>query len=382
MPLSDYAARAAMLQREVEALARMSDQGGGPTDHDALTSISLIPRSSSGQAGGGLPWLSGMLPGPSSAPSAPQRRDLSRERAERRALSAPIPPRNRSRAGAAAGVSERSRAARVSLNDSTGSTPSNPTPPKTPGSEGGDNGHPREGGTSDAAELPPAPGADCASQSQSQRLGDMAVDRLEDGRLNGEREGLANVRWTNDEWCHRLERKKTAAERAADVQSAERGGSEWSERGGSDHWSELAEAHCEAPSPLNLSKCVSLLDDNDLAGLAAAEAAFVQQERAKRLLLQVQQAASNQHLSSIDRGPQGAASSGHTDTYGDTYGDAYGDAYADNYADAPRLPSAAIRHVEPHVSVPVPRGLLPPPAQGSPSRASPSPFFGVELSMD
>ena len=204
MPLSDYAARAAILQREVEALARMTDQGS-PHDAGALTSVPLIPRS----AGGGLPWLSSVLPGPSSASSAPQRRDLSRERAERRALSAPIPPRNapRARGGAAAGMAERSRAARVSLNDSTGSTPSDPTPPKTPGSEGGDHCHLREGGTSDAAGQASARGADCVAQSW--RLDDVAVDGLEDGQLHGERGGLANVRWTDDEWCHRLERKKT-----------------------------------------------------------------------------------------------------------------------------------------------------------------------------
>jgi len=282
----DFATRAAMLAAEVEAVARMDHLS--QTDGASLNSMLSLTRTASD--GGGLPWLSGMLPGSSNAPNVPIRRDISRERAERRALSAPIPPRNAPRSGRAApSQPERSKSRGVSLNESSSSSPQDPTPPKTPGSE---NGAP-EPPLAAQHEPPPPP--------------------------------LANqVRWSDDEWSDRLERKKTAAERIA--MSDARGGSGW---GGVD----------DGHSPLNLSKCVSLLDEDDLAGLAAAEQAFLHEERAKRLVMQVQEAASKA-LPGIDPEP------------------------------ARPPPEPEPRHPSPL-----------PPAPDS-SRASPSPFFGVELSLD
>lgn len=231
MPL-DYATRAAMLQREVEAVARM----------DSYTPPDVLDLMRGSNAVRGMPWISNMLSkdgdlssllsgsSSGSSPSASAssngtssngvgggsgggggalRRDVPAERAEQRSLLAPLVPRsNRPRHPA---MLER-RGSRVNLNDSTGSTPKDPNSP--PDSEA----------DSPAAAFPPLPPA----------TGPM----------------------------------------------------------GSHRPAATSSQHEDMGGAIDLSKCISLLDDDDLAGLAAAEAAFAVEDRARQLAREVKEAAS------------------------------------------------------------------------------------------
>lgn len=313
----DFATRAEMLRREVEELARM----GAYSPHEEGPSLGSVLNLSRGAiAGVGAPWLSGMMPEPSGEASAPLRRDLARERNERRALSAPIAPRNSH--PVSRGAASQAGKSRVSLNDSTGSTPSVSTPPKTP----------------------------VADVEHAQAGADRGLP-------------VADVRWTDDEWSDRIGRKKTAAERAERA-AAPGGGSD----GG---WS-------DAPiySPLNLSKCVSLLDEADLAGLVADEVELAKQERARQLMREVQEAASKSFAEEEEQAELPRP-------------DAASQPFADFAAERGAAPS-------PHADGRM-RGLgeckgeqgAPQPSHPSPLAPSPasmvsseSPFCGVELSLD
>lgn len=257
-----------------------------PNDGAALGSTLSLIRG--GNERGGLPWLSSMMPGSSgeqgAMSSGPQRRDLARERAEHRALMGPVPPRNARGRGSVISQKPPSKS-RVNLNDSSsGSTPKDPNSPERALSE---------------AEAPTA----------------LPHDR---------QLPLASARWSNDEWSDRLQKKKTAMQRVAD--------------------SDLGEGQgvlTDFGSPLNLSKCVSLLDEHDLAGLAAAEAEYAKAERARQLMQEVQEAAMRPPSPSEAAEPEPAR--------------------------------AEAAELQPSLPSPVPL---------SEPETSPSPFFGVELSLD
>ncbi|KAL3911655.1 MAG: hypothetical protein SGPRY_008610 [Prymnesium sp.] len=199
--IMDLAARAAMLQREVEAVARMDDY--------APAEMKLSMLRNSGVPGVG--WMN-----PTSSPSDPllgaQRRNSPRQ--ERRMAASPITPRSRHPA-----MLQRNSSRSVNLNDSSNSTPKDPTSP--PFGEG-----------------------DSASNASTASM--------------------------------------TPLESPLDPVDAQ--GTK-SSMGSSTNWNMDA-------AGIDLSKCISLLDDNDLAGLAAAEASYAMEKRAQKLARLVQEAAS------------------------------------------------------------------------------------------
>lgn len=203
----DLATRAAMLQREVEAVARMDHLPSNETSLGAVLNMMRGAHCSS------IPWSRNAVP---KSPMQAQRRDISRDRAEQRVRRSPIAPRNsfsRNQLGL-----ERNRSA-MSLAES--SVVSSPRSPNIPGSSG---------------------------ESPSTVVFPFMSSILDP---EGDPDDLALY-----------------------------------EKDSSKHGSGL-----DLCNGLDLANCVSLLDDEDLAGLAEAEAALAMEDRARRLILEVEEAA-------------------------------------------------------------------------------------------
>jgi len=190
----DFAARAAMLQREVEAVARL--------DHQSSSQDIAVDLRLGADVTGGLLWQAEKRSPSSKEIGSPQRRDVSRERAEHRASLSPISSPHR-RSHQPPSVAELTRLG-TKLGDMPGATKEPPFPYRI---TQGNAGQPRK-----IAQLP-------ASISKH------TFPSLEEKRFSHP----------------------------------------------GQHETHLA--------GIDLSQCVSLLDEADLAGLAAAEAALALEDR-------------------------------------------------------------------------------------------------------